>query len=231
MYYAYPSLLTNPQTGVSNASSNKVNGSNTDLGVLGKLEAISYPDLDDNPPNLSKPTSVEGKNTNVNNFGSDVPNRVSSSNNNSNANFSKNINIVNDVPKSGGIVPVDRSTKPTRLNSGQKLPNGVANETVVVTSDLTIHNNLGESTVASEKTEVKVKEYSQALDEVIESVKDVVNYEKEILDLKEKVNVQTYDKELENMLREKELETENLKKLVEIRNAELVNFECDNVRL
>lgn len=231
MYFTYPSLLTNPHPGVSNASSNKVNGSNTDLGVLGKLEAISYPDLDDNSPDLSKPASVDGKNTIVNNFGFDVPNRVSSSNNNSNANFSKNLNIVNDVPKSGGIVPVDRSTKPTRLNSGQKIPNGVPNETMAVTSDLNIHNNLVESTVGSEKTEGKVKEYSKALDEVIESVKDVVISEKEILELKEKVNVQAYDKELENRLREKELETEKLKKVVESRNVELVISEHDNVRL
>lgn len=218
MYYAYPSLLTNPQTGVNNSSSTKVNGSN-ELGDLRKLEAISYPDLDDNPAtNVSKPKSSESKENFVNSYIPDVPTKTNSSERNSNI-YASNSTIVHDVPKNVGIVPVDRSTKPIRTISGQKIANGTAIVNIATPGS----NHSSDVVNHAEKTDTKVQEYSQALDSAIKSAKDVLSKEKEVDDLTEKLNSASVNEELVNKLREKELEIDGFRKRAEDRNEEMVS--------
>ncbi|ODN00955.1 Ubiquitin carboxyl-terminal hydrolase 8 [Orchesella cincta] len=199
MYYTYPNLLTNPQTNVN--ATTKQNGS-TDVD-LRKLESISYPDLEDTTvtPKSYKPLDgPETNNISLSNFEHD---RISSA--------PSSYPNINDVPKIGGV-HVDRSTKPSRLSS-QKVPNGPA----TVASTIAISTN--EST---DKTDIKVKEYSEALDAVIESTNETIKREKEAKALRELAAAkEELDTEMENKLKAKEVEAESLRTLLDTRNEQL----------
>lgn len=127
MYYTYPFLLTNPQTGVANSS--KANGSGSSLDTKG-LDDIAYPDMDDPKPRVELIPSVD-LNTNV-----------------PTSNF---ITSGVDVPKN--VVSVDRSTKPTRkVMNGTGGHTEVSSEM----ANLQIDNNNAEKTDAPVQQYTKV---------------------------------------------------------------------------
>ncbi|CAL8109144.1 unnamed protein product [Orchesella dallaii] len=199
MYYTYPNLLTNPQTNVN--ATNKQNGSNGDVD-LRKLELISYPDLEDAnvAPKSYKP--VDGPEINS----------ISLNNAEHDKNLFANSSYpnINDVPTVGGV-HVDRSTKPSRANL-QKVPNGSASVAPSATSISTIET--------PDKTDTKIKEYSAALDAVIESTNETIKSEKEAKALRELADKEL-DAELQNKLKAKEVETDSLRMQLDARNEQL----------
>lgn len=204
MYYTYPMKLTNPQSQTVNSANNKANGSSVDLPAeVRALDSISYPDeiLDETPP--KKQINSEPREITVNNSNNtDVPSRSTSTNHPS-ASISAD---VHNVPKNTRVIAVDRSTKPTRLGSShQIIPNGNVQE---------LAKNFDEKrSVVEDKTDEKMKEYSQALDGVIESISLAIKIEQDIGELRElEKTLKEPKNDFETTLKSKEAEAEYLTK-------------------
>lgn len=211
IYYTYPNLLTNPATASANAA--KVNGSASDILDHRKLESISYPNLDEASPNTNSRqhnSDLKKNDVNVNN----VP-----ASNGSNHHVPSTSSDRMDVPKSSGGISVDRSTKPSGYSSSShKIPNGFDSD-----SHQVIVNRPSEISSETDKTDQKVKEYARALDAMIESSQDAVKKEKEMDELKEMVE-RNQNQQLVTQLQDKQVEAEQLRKDLEKRNDEMVEY-------